>query len=306
MRSVNLRLNSCNNYFIAQDLAMNTKTKNITHNPLINSSLINALVIATSLLVANMSYAKSEQVSVSLGQLEQSNNLLTKNELLAKTQNTSSQNTLAHFGVERSQFISNKSRSLVTKHTQQLTNNSNSTLNSTISNQSHSYDGYQFSIFNAQSSLLTDDDLDGYYQGFSITFDADYLRYDDYDTATVYAEMYLSKDGGPWLHYYTTEAFTIHSDADDDFFEVVTTLVDGYTSDNYNVLIDLYEVGYSDIVATYSSDDSNALYALPLESANYDIYQPDVVIVETYSEGGSFAWLLLLPAIVLAYRRKKV
>lgn len=284
---------------------MKIKIKNTINNRVINNYLINAVVIATTLFMTNISYANNEQVSVSLGQLEKNASQLSHVNLLAKTQNKSLQNSSANFAVERSQFINNKLKNRQAKKNITITNNTHSgTVNSTTSSQSSTHDEYPFSIFNAQSSLLTDDDLDGYYQGFSVTFDADYLRYDDFDTTTVYAEMYLSKDGGPWLHYYTTEDFTIQSDDNEDNFEVVTTLVDGYTSDSYNVLIDLYEVGYADIVATYSSDESNALYALPLESANYDIYQPEIIVVETYSEGGSFAWLLLLPALVLAYRRK--
>jgi len=269
-------------------------------NTRINSKMrITAILLCTGLLISGQTNAATEKVSISIGQLEKNSTDLDRSIILQKTQHpaTSMTNLTPAIGTERQLFIANKKATLPVS-------SNNKSIEKANSNFTH--DDYQFSIFEAQSALLTDLDFDGYYQGFSISFDADYLRYDDYDTTTVYAEMYLSKNGGPWLHYFTTEDFTIHSDDSTDDYEVVTTLVDGYTSDNYDVLIDLYEVGYTDIVATYSSDDSNALYALPLESANYDLSQPDVVIVESYSEGhggGSIAWLLLLPAIVLTIRR---
>ena len=60
----------------------------------------------------------------------------------------------------------------------------------------------------------------------------------------MYAELYLSKNGGPWIHYYTTDNFVIDGDTTDDEHEVITTLRTGYISDEYDVLIDLYEVGF--------------------------------------------------------------
>ena len=72
--------------------------------------------------------------------------------------------------------------------------------------------------------------------------------------------------------------------------------------DSYDVLIDLYEVGFSDVVATYSSDDTNALYALPLESSDYD---PEYIEVEYYDEhGGSFGSACLLFFLLIMARRR--
>ncbi|WP_208764182.1 choice-of-anchor H family protein [Shewanella aestuarii] len=134
-----------------------------------------------------------------------------------------------------------------------------------------SYNGYRdFTIYEAYSRLFDDFDRDGFYQTFSVTFDADVYGYSVNEPADVYAEMYLSRNGGPWEHYYTTKVFTIYGDSPDDDFEVLTTLARGYKTDYYDVLIDLYEYGYSDVVATISGDDSDGLYALPLESSDRD------------------------------------
>ena len=160
---------------------------------------------------------------------------------------------------------------------------------------------YLFSIYDAQTSLLTDEDQDGFYRSFSLVFDADYHRFDEFDQAKVYAELYLSKNGGPWLHYFTTDAYIIHSQSSEDAYEVSTTLVDGYRPDHYDVLIDLYEVGFTDIVASYSGDDSNALYALPIESELYDIYHP---AVQSSGHGGSFSALTLLLIFLMGGLRR--
>jgi len=163
-----------------------------------------------------------------------------------------------------------------------------------------SYYDADFTIYGATSFLLDDYDNDGFYQTFSVVFDADMYSYTQHQRAEVYALLYLSKNGKPWQHYYTTDTFIIEGDSDLDEYEVITTFLSGYSTDYYDVLIDLYQVGYTNIVATYSSDDSNALYALPLESDNYD--DTYVEVVEVYG-GGSFSFITLLMCITLSFFR---
>lgn len=142
---------------------------------------------------------------------------------------------------------------------------------------------HSFAIYDAYTQLIEDFDEDGFYQTFSVTFDADVLTDHVDNHAIVYADLYLSKNGGPWLHYFTTDNFSIYGENTDDEYEVYTTLNQGYSPAEYDVLIDLYEPGFEEIVATFSSNDSNNLYALPLESSDYD---PDyVVVVESTSHG---------------------
>ena len=167
---------------------------------------------------------------------------------------------------------------------------------------------HSFSIYRAFSELLDDVDGDGYYSTFSVTFDADVDGFGLIERADVYAELYLSRNGGPWLHYFTTDAFTIVNDNESDSYEVVTTLRSGYFADGYDVLIDLYEVGYSDIVASISSDDTNGLYALPLESADRDprpntAPSTQIQISESHGHGGSSSVLVLLTLMALLVAR---
>lgn len=161
-----------------------------------------------------------------------------------------------------------------------------------------------FEIYSATSFLIEDYDNDSFYQTFSVVFDADIYSYTENNTREVYASMYLSKNGNPWKHYYTTEIFIIKGDSEHDEYEVNTTFISGYSTNHYDVLIDLYQVGYNEVVATYSSDDSNDLYALPLESANYD--EPYVEVIEVYGGGFSFVILFIIfICLVLRYRLTK-
>lgn len=159
----------------------------------------------------------------------------------------------------------------------------------------------EFSFFDVGSFLFDDLDYDGFYHSFSVSFDADVYNPNGAAVADVYAELYLSRNGGPWEHYYSTDIFTLYGSTTEDRFEVLTSLEQGYGTDHYDVLIDLYEVGYSDIVATISSFDSNSLYALPLESYDYD--DPDYE--EHHHHSGSLPlWGLLAILGLVGYRRK--
>lgn len=162
---------------------------------------------------------------------------------------------------------------------------------------------HEFSIYEASSRLFVDNDGDGFYQTFSVTFDADVYGPDAVEVADVYAELYLSRNGGPWIHYYSTDVFTIIGDTTDDDFEVLTTLHNGYYTDHYDVLIDLYEVGFSDIVATISADDTDNLYALPLESSDRDSIDTGGDSSSDGHGGGALSFLCILLLAGVGVRR---
>lgn len=165
----------------------------------------------------------------------------------------------------------------------------------TRSNNYHNDVYADFAIYNATTLLQDDYDHDGFYKTFSVIFDADIYSYSPNPLGEVYALLYISKNGGPWIHYFTTDIFFIEGNSDLDKYEVMTSFLSGYPSDHYDILIDLYQVGYTDIVASHSSYDSNDLYALPLESEDYD--EPHIepyVEVITVGHGGGFSINLIL------------
>lgn len=124
-----------------------------------------------------------------------------------------------------------------------------------------------FYIFDAGSSLRIDRDGDGYRSEFQIRFDAD-SRIGD---ALVYARLYLRRVGElDWELYHTTDDFWIYGESDDDDYFVTTTLDDGFPTSEYDVLVDLYEVGVGGIAATIDASDDVDLLDLPLEEAGLD------------------------------------
>ncbi|PCI65109.1 MAG: hypothetical protein COB38_11695 [Gammaproteobacteria bacterium] len=124
-----------------------------------------------------------------------------------------------------------------------------------------------FSFYSANAYLNYDLDGDGYYSDFTIEFDADY----DGGYADVYGVLYYSKNGGPWIEYFETDVFEIHlNDASDDY-QVTSRLITDFPTSDYDILIDLYEYGFSGIVATISSDDTQNLFGLPLEDEAHEL-----------------------------------
>jgi hypothetical protein len=157
--------------------------------------------------------------------------------------------------------------------------------------------GRIFTIADAQTVMSWDDDDDGFYHRLRVSFDPDVSGAE----AWVYARLYLSLEGGPWNHYYTTEVFPINGDASDDAYEVVTRLLDGYPTGYYDVLIELYDADYDLLVLNYGPYEDRDLAVLPLEDSYRDSYEE--------GGGGGAAGpgflLLMLPAVAgVALKRR--
>lgn len=123
-------------------------------------------------------------------------------------------------------------------------------------------------IHDAAVLLFDDNDGDGYYSQLRVDFDVDSPYADYFD---VYAELFVRRVGdAQWTHYYTTDVFEIYYDYGSDEYSVTTRLNTGFPPDNYEVLIDLFEYGYSDIVDTLDPYDDYDLTNLPLEDKTYE------------------------------------
>ncbi len=154
--------------------------------------------------------------------------------------------------------------------------------------------GRVFSVFDAHTVLSWDDDDDGFYHRLKVSFDADV----DGGEAWVYARLYLSLEGGPWNHYFTTEVFPITGDASDDAYDVVTRLLDGYPTGYYDVLIELYDADYDLLVVNFGPYEDRDLAVLPLEDSYRDSYY------ESDGGGGAFGPGLLVLALLGLVRGK--
>jgi hypothetical protein len=126
-----------------------------------------------------------------------------------------------------------------------------------------------FRIYDAGNVLSSDRDNDGHHSEFRIRFDADVSVGD----ALVYAKLYVRRvgDTGGWQLYHTTSDFWIYGQTDNDDYYVNTVLDAGFPTADYDVLIDLYESGYSGVVTTLEGYDTAALSYLPLEEVGLDV-----------------------------------
>jgi len=156
-----------------------------------------------------------------------------------------------------------------------------------------------FSVFDANVSLLSDLDGDGYHHAINLFFDVDVSD----ESATVYAKLYLSLNGGPWHQYYTTDWFSIYGDNYSDAYEVTTELLDGYAPGYYDILIEVFSLNHADMVASQVLDS----YYLGKDIMLEDLSRDEIYYYEEdyYSHGaGSFSlvWLLLIVQVVIAVR----
>lgn len=163
-----------------------------------------------------------------------------------------------------------------------------------------------FDIYDANVQLIGDLDGDGYHHALRVIFDADV----SYDSATVYAKLYLSRDGEPWSHYFTTDLFQIHGDDIADTYEVETELLSGYPPGYYAVLVEIHSLDHAYMVASEVLDYFYLGHDLTIEDLDWD--DPDTgYYSESYTEvsysthGGSIGWLLaffIIIQVVIAAR----
>jgi hypothetical protein len=151
--------------------------------------------------------------------------------------------------------------------------------------------GNDFWIYDASTELLFDVDGDGYYHYLRVRFDVDTY----FESAYVYAMVFLSDDGETWEHLTSTDDFLIEGATALDEYEVETELVSGYPAAQYDVLIEIYDADFGDFVAEFGPAESSDFALLPLEDAERDGVGPPTVIVEDHG-GGAASWLLLLLA----------
>lgn len=148
-----------------------------------------------------------------------------------------------------------------------------------------------FWFYDVDVALFSDFDRDGYYFGIDLWFDAD----TNYAIADVYAVVYLSYEYGPWNEYAETENFTLFGTSGTDDYTIVTELISGYSTGDYDVLIELYDADTNLLLAEVGPEDSSELSYLPLEDSGRDA--PSTTgsqVVVSSGGGGSIGWLFAL------------
>jgi len=182
-----------------------------------------------------------------------------------------------------------------TNQTREATSTQSSDGETIIANR---YDQY-FSIYDANIDLLSDLDGDGYHHAINVSFDIDV----SYDSATVYAKLYLSRNGGPWSQYHTTDLINIYGDDYSDAYEVTTELAEGYPPGYYDVLIEVFSLNHSGIVTSQILDYYYLGKDVMLEDLSRDQYYYYEEVYYAYGVGSfSLIWLLLILQVVIAAR----
>lgn len=116
------------------------------------------------------------------------------------------------------------------------------------------------------TKLIADEDRDGYYSRFRITFDAD----SEYARTRVYARIWVRPRGGDWVDEFTTGDFYVEAGGTSaDAYALDTEWVSGYPTSLYDVQIDLFDSATNLLVASAGSDRP-ALSQIPLEDQTRD------------------------------------
>ncbi len=152
-----------------------------------------------------------------------------------------------------------------------------------------------FWFYSADIELFADDDRDGYYHGIDLWFDADTV----YFSADVYAVVYLSLEGGPWIEYAETETFSIFGASGTDDYVIVTELLSGYPTGSYDVLIELFDAWDNSFVADLGPESTSELSFLPLEDAERDVPFTSSPPVAVSRGGGGSADLITLAVFAM-------
>ncbi|MGI9224274.1 MAG: choice-of-anchor H family protein [Woeseiaceae bacterium] len=154
-----------------------------------------------------------------------------------------------------------------------------------------------FWFYLADVDLYADEDRDGFYSGVDLLFDVDTY----YSVADIYAVAYLSLDGGPWEEYAVTEDFTIFGSSGTDDYVIVTDLVAGYPTGDYDILVEIFDADTNDFLAFIGPEDTSELAFLPLEDMDRDApFGGDTRVTVNQGGGGSFGWPTLLLLVFCA------
>jgi hypothetical protein len=162
-----------------------------------------------------------------------------------------------------------------------------------------------FSIGDAHTTLLIDDDQDGHYSKFEIAFDPNA----DVQPGNLYARVWIRPQGGEWIQEHVSENFPVDTSGQDDVYAFTADWVSGYPTAYYDVQIDLYDAS-TDLLVASAGSERQEFSRIPLEDQTRD-QKPSAPItggggaVTSHEHGGgalATTWLVLL-ALLALFRR---
>ncbi len=132
--------------------------------------------------------------------------------------------------------------------------------------------GGGFWFYDVTTDLLDDNDNDGFYHRFAISFDVD----SDYASSDVYADVYFLNEYNEWELEYSTDNFTLEGDSTLDTVHLEFDWNSGYPTGYYDFKIVIRDA-YSNERLVETQGEFGALNAIPLESYDRD---------DSYNSGG--------------------
>lgn len=154
------------------------------------------------------------------------------------------------------------------------------------------------------SEIFEDQDQDGYYRGFTLSFEPEVMTGHDH----VYADIYLSYEGGTWHYLTSSQTHFLSSSSGANTISITSELDYGYPTGYYDVLIELRDASTDRLLVSAGPDTEGALGYLPLEDGDHDADHYHYGIgVDYYAYGSGSLGLttLLLSSGMLGLRRAK-
>ncbi len=153
----------------------------------------------------------------------------------------------------------------------------------------HSRHGHVW-VDDVGTSLFSDNDHDGYFGGFSLSFDVD----TSYNSQDIYASIFLQRGDQSPVLLLTTKTFRIYGRSGSDVYRVEAQLVDRYRAGEYQVRIDIHDADSGRVLDTVDDQTFRNLRNLPLEAEPYhDGSHSDVIVAEYAGFGGPVLLLIL-------------
>ncbi|OUL56002.1 hypothetical protein B1199_20070 [Pseudoalteromonas ulvae] len=149
------------------------------------------------------------------------------------------------------------------------------------------------SIYSIQLDLERDQDIDGYYETFTLHLDAD----SQYQSQRVIAELIIDNQ-----LVYTSNPFTLYGHSSNDKQHFSVALKQGFYPAHYDVELLIRDASYGNQLHSLNASAWASLGHIALESQNYVNAHNDVYI-EVEHSAGSLTWLLLLLLVGLGLKR---
>lgn len=161
-------------------------------------------------------------------------------------------------------------------------------------------------VSTVKTELFHDNDNDGYYHDFKITFDADVAGGGQ---RSIVAKLYQKSGAGDWLFEAQSDVYTLTGTNTDDAISFEAVWESGYATAQYDFKIEILDSATNELL-TVASNDFGALVAVPLEDKAKDrvpssgsSVSPAPSTSSSGSGGGSWSWFGLLVLSAVAWSR---